>query len=149
MSKVPVLLLISRSIHLNVLNQSPRFLRYHFFSLTAMDYLGNISSRRGEEGLRDALDRKIMRVGAQFLLAHLGLAFDRYPVEFLTALLDVRLLYPRLKIGLDKGVPYAIQYLKLSAASGPEINRLIGRLARRGSVFDSDEETQALAACLH
>ena len=146
MSKIPVLLLISRAIDLNVLNHSPRLQRYHFFSLTAMDYLGNTSSDPGGEALRNALERKIGRVGPQYLLAHLGLAFDRYPVEFLTALLDVQTLHPHLKIGLDKGLHYAIQSLRMSAA--PEVNGLAARLALHGSVFDSDEETETLAACL-
>ena len=148
MSKIPVLLLISRAIDLNVLNHSPRLPRYHFFSLTAMDYLGNTSSDPGGEALRNALERKIGRVGPQYLLAHLGMAFDRYPVEFLTALLDIQTLHPHLKIGLDKGLHYAIQSLQRSVAPAAEVNSLAARLALHGSVFDSDEETETLAACL-
>lgn len=148
MSKIPILLLISRVIHLNVLNHSPRLQRYHFFSLTAMDYLGNTSSDPSREALRNALERKIERVRPQYLLAHLGLAFDRYPVEFLTALLDIQTIHPRLKIGLDKGMNYAIRSLGMSPAPAPEVASLAARLALYGSVFDSDAETEALAACL-
>lgn len=146
MNKIPVLLLLSRDTDLTVLNQSPRCQRYHFFSLTAMDYLGNSSAG---QTLRNALKKKIERVGAQYLLAHLGLAFDRYPVEFLTAVLDVHSLHPQLKIGLDKDLNYAIQYLRVFPAAGPEVASLAARLARHRSAFHMDEETAALAACLY
>jgi hypothetical protein len=149
MSKIPVLLLISRAMDLNVLNHSPRLQSYHFFSLTAMDYLENDRFRHKAQTLRNALHTNIDRVGAQYLLAHLGLAFDRYPVEFLTALLDVQILHPHLKIELDKGLDYAIQYLKLSAAPDPEVNSMAARLNLHGLAFDSDKETETLAACLH
>src|SRR5687767_153572 len=128
MSKTPVLLLISRPIDLNVLNHSPRFQVYRFFSLTAMDYLENDLSRHKVQTLRKALHKNIERVDAQYLLAHLGLAFNRYPVEFLTALLDAQTIHPRLKIGLDKGLNYAMQSLKIFAASGPEVDSLVARL---------------------
>ena len=149
MSKIPVLILISRNIDLRMLNHSPRFQPYHFFSLTAMDYLGYSSSNRAGQTLRNALDRKIGRVEAQYLLAHLGLAFDRYPVEFLTAVLDVYTLHPQLKIGLDKGLDYAIQNLRMSAAPDPEVISLAVRFARHRSAFSMDKETAALAACLY
>jgi hypothetical protein len=148
MNKIPVLLLISRAIDLSALHHSPRFQRYHFVSLAAMDHLENDRLRPKAQTLRNALNRKIERVGAQYLLAHLGLAFDRYPVEFLTTLLDVQELHPRLRIGLDKGLDYAMQSLRISAASAPEVNSLVARLARRGSVFNRDAETEFLAACL-
>jgi hypothetical protein len=149
MSKTPVLLLISRAIDLNVLNHSPRFQSYHFFSLTAMDYLENDLFRHKVQTLRNALHRNIERVGAQYLLVHLGLAFDRYPVEFLTAVLDVHVRHPGLKIRLDKGLMYALQYLRLSAASDPEATRLAVRLAQHRSAFDRDEDTDALSSCLY
>lgn len=148
MMKTPVLLLISRAINLSVLNHSPRFSGYHFFSLAALDYLEDDQVWHKAQTLRKALHREIDQVGVQYLLAHLGLAFDRYPVEFLTALLEVRTLHPWLKIGLDKGLRYAIRYLKLSGVSRPEVNSLAARLVRQSSAFDSDEETQSLAACL-
>jgi hypothetical protein len=148
MSKIRVLLLISRNIDLKMLNHSPRFQRYHFFALPAIDYLGNPASNPASRMLRIALERKIERVHAQYLLAHLGLAFDRYPVEFLTAVLDIQALHPRLKIGLDKGLEYAIQHLKLFAAPDPEVTRLLGRLVQNPSVFDMDGETATLAGCL-
>jgi len=113
-----------------------------------MDYLGNASSGPGGEALRNALERKIGHVGAHYLLAHLGSAFDRHPVEFLTALLDIQTIHPRLKIGLDKGMNYAIRSLGMSPAPAPEVASLAVRLALYGSVFDSDAETEALAACL-
>lgn len=149
MSKIPVLLLISRTIDLNILNHSPRFPRYRFFSLTAIDYLENNRFRHKAQALQNALHRKIERVGAEYLLAHLGLAFDRYPVEFLTALLEIQAFYPRLKIGLDKGLCYALQYLRASAVPSLEVNNLAARLAKGRRPFNSDEETDALAACLH
>lgn len=148
MNKTPVLLLLSRNIDLNILNRSPRFPRYRFFSLTAMDYLEPSSSSSREQLLRNALNRTIERSDARYLLAHLGLAFDRYPVEFLTAVLDMHFGHPRLKIGLDKGLKYALQYLRLSAASDSEATRLAVRLARHRSAFDRDEETNALSSCL-
>jgi hypothetical protein len=132
MRKTPVLLLISTAIDLSALNHSPRFRSYHFFSLAAMDHLENDRSRPGVQALRNALDRRIARVGAQYLLAHLGLAFDRYPVEFLTALLDVQALHPRLKIGLDKGVRYAIQVLQVSARSGGQESGSRARSSQSG-----------------
>ena len=149
MSKTPVLLLISRNIDLKMLNHSPRFQRYHFFSLTAMDYLGSPSPNPARQTLRTALERKIVRVDAQYLLAHLGLAFNRYPVEFLTAVLDLQSLYPQLKIGLDKGLEYAIQHLKLIVAPDAQVTGLLGRLVQNRSAFNTDVETAALAACLY
>jgi hypothetical protein len=150
MSKIPVLLLISRHIDLHVLNQSPRYQRYRFSSLTALDYLGNGSTgRKGQTLLTNMLDKRIKKVKAQYLLAHLGLAFDRYPVEFLTAVLDVHTIHPRLKIGLDKGLKHATQYLRLFAAPDPEVKRLLNRLGRNRSAFDADGEMAVLAGALY
>ena len=148
MSKIPVLLLISRDIDLKTLNHSPRFQRYRFFSLTAFDYLGNASSNPGRQTLRNALDGKIGRISAQYLLAHLGLAFDRHPVEFLTAVLEVQTLHPRLRIGLDKGVEYAIQHLQIFAAPDPQVTRLLGRLVQNRLTIAMDRETAVLVSCL-
>lgn len=149
MSKIPVLLLISTAINLNALHLSPRWQRYHFFALTALDYLGNGPSRSGAGTLLNALEQEIGRVEAQYLLAHLGLAFDRYPVEFLTTLLEIQRLYPRLQIGFDKGLHYAMQVLQVSTAPGPQVKRLAARLARVRAAFDRDEETRELATCLY
>jgi hypothetical protein len=149
MSRIPVLFLISNPVDLDTFNQSPRFQQYHFFSLAAMDYLGDHSSSRRPQTLESVLTRTIEEVGAQYLLAHLGLAFDRHPVEFLSAVLDAHALHPRLKVGLDKGVHYALQSLQMSTAPGPEAASLAARLVRHRSAFHMDEETTALAACLH
>ena len=148
MNKIPVLLLISSHIDLTVFNQSPRFQSYCFFSLTAMDCFRNDSYSCRGQTLRNVLQRNIERVGAQYLLAHLGLAFDRYPVEFLTAILDVHSLHPQLKIRLDKGLLYAFQYLRLSVVPEPEVTCLAARLAHHRSAFERDEEMDALSSCL-
>ena len=149
MSKIPVLLLISKRIDLNILNQSPRFRSYRFVSLTAMDYLGGPSTIPASQSLQGALEKEIRLVRAKYLLAHLGMAFYRYPVAFLTAVMEVQSLYPDLKIGFDKGSHHAIQYLELFAAPGPEITSLSGRIIQNRSTPEFEQEMAALAACLY
>lgn len=114
-----------------------------------MDYLGNDRYRSGAQKLQNALDRNIQRLGTRHLLVHLGLAFFRFPVEFLSAVLDARLLHPQLSIGLDKGLPYAIQHLQLFVTPGPAYTSLLRRLIQNQSAFDTDNETAALASCLY
>lgn len=149
MSKIPVLLLVSRTIDLNVLNHSPRFENYHFFSLTALDYLENDPFEHKAQTLWNALHSEIERLGAHYLLAHLGLAFDRYPVEFLTAVLDIHSHHPQLKIGFDRGLHFAIRYLKIFPSPGPEVHSLVARLTRHRLALDREDETALLAACLY
>jgi hypothetical protein len=148
-SKIPVLLLISRDIDLYILNHSSRFQSYHFFSLTAIDYLGKPSTIPASQRLQIALKRKIRLIRAQFLLAHLGFAFYRYPVEFLTAVMEIQSLHPQLKMGFDKGINHAIQYLQLFATPSPEVTRLSGRIIQNRSTLEIDREMATLASCLY
>jgi hypothetical protein len=115
-----------------------------------MDYLGSGSMEHMvQTKLQNALDRKIEHVGAQFLLAHLGLAFYRYPVEFLAAVMEIQSLHPQLKMGFDKGINHAIQYLQLFATPSLEVIRLSGRIIQNRSTLEIDREMAALASCLY
>jgi|GEM_PF-5022564 len=148
MKKIPVLFLVSSDIDLKILNDSPRFLLYCFFSLAAIRYLENSSSRVPGQQLQDFLSKKIRRVKPLYLIVHLGLAFERYPVEFLNAVLDIKSIFPEIKMGMDKSIEYMLQGLEVLDTSS-EKNKLLDRLAQNQSVFDMDKETAYLVGCLH
>lgn len=141
MNKIPVLLLISKEISLRTLNDSPRFSSYRFYSLSAMQHLERPASKAARPALHHVLGRKISRIKPQYLVTHLGLAFERYPVDFLNAVLDVKLLHPEIKIGTDRSLEYAIQHLQAFHETNPEISSLIDRLVQNRSVFDLDDQT--------
>ena len=113
MNKIPVLLLISKNIGLRILNNSPRFSSYRFFSLSAIQYLEDPTSKLTGLRLQNVLNQKINLIKPQYLIAHLGLAFERYPVEFLNAVLVVKAACPEIKIGMDRSLEYVIQHLQV------------------------------------
>jgi hypothetical protein len=82
------------------------------------------------------------------LIIHLGLAFEHYPVEILNTVLDVKEFYPKIKIGFDRGLEYAIHRIRVLVKETPEKEKLLDRLINNQTFFVSDKETVYLASCL-
>lgn len=149
MDKISVLLLLSKNIDLEILNDSPRFFSYHFFAATSIQYLESTSSEKPNQKLLRNLRRKIRLIAPKYLIVHFGIAFERYPMAFLDTVLDVNELYPELKIGMDGSREYVMQHLRDFKGEDSEKTKLLGRLARKQSIFDMDTETAYLTSCLH
>lgn len=146
--KKAVLFLTSNDIDLQSLNSSPRLTSYQFYSIAAIPILENQLSNAPKTRLQDLLAEKIRETNPLYLIVHLGLAFERYPVEFLNAVLDIKTLYPAIKIGIDRRIEYIHQQL-LAPEMSSEINNLLDRLSMNCSIFDTDKETAYLIGCLH
>jgi hypothetical protein len=146
-TKKIVLLIISRDIDLEPLNNSPRFLSYQFFSLPVIQYLEDSSPRMPVGQLLQPLVEMIEEVKPSFLLAHLGLAFERYPVRFLTAIFEAYALYPTMRIGMDRNLEYILERLN-SVDADSEKMKLFDTLAQNQSIFAMNNETVHLVSCL-
>ena len=143
-----MLLLVSTSIDLKALNDSPRFESHSFFALNAMQHLDKLNSTHKTQSFLDILDNTIKYVKPSYLIVHLGLAFEHYPAEILNTVLDVKEFYPKIKIGFDRGLEYAIHRIQVLVTATPEKKKLLDRLINNQSFFDSDKEMIYLASCL-
>jgi len=148
MRKTKVLLMITRDYQIEILNSSPRFLAYRFSSIGVIRFLEDSRTQIQEQKLTQALSRKIEQIRPKYLIVHLGMAFERYPIEFMTTILDINMLHPNLKIGLDRSLNYVIRQLRAIAGSEIADMDLLDRLDQKQSAFKPDAETTYLVGCL-
>lgn len=148
MKKIRVLYLISTNIDLRSINNSPRYSKYHFFTLDAMKYLEGFDTISSSKKLAKSLSDTIQRIKPLYLIVHLGLAFERYPIEFLNPVLDVKTTHKKLKLGLDRGLEYAIDRIQAIKYQTLDSENIIKKLRNDYLLFESDEETLHLASLL-
>lgn len=148
MNKTKILLLVSKEYPLDVLNNSPRLLTYSFYSVVAIQYLGSTLGKKNNPRLLDILCDQIRRIQPKYLIVHLGLAFTRYPFEFLDAVLEVKKTFPDLNIAMDQSFEYIDRYLNTIRNSAESIYILRNRLSQNRSLFFFDEEVKFLLGCL-
>lgn len=148
MNRIPVLFLLSTYIDMKELNKSPRFSSYRFYYLTAIRYIEKNNASLSIRKMTNALNKKAHKIGPSHLIVHLGLVFERYPFEYLISVLDMKVHHKSLKVGLDRGLEYAIQRIQLIHSSTFDKENLINRLIANRLLFESDEETLHLASLL-
>ncbi len=149
MERIPVLFVTSKEIDLSVLNDSPRFPDYCFRALAALPLLQEGPPESARARLAAALAACIESTRPGCLIFHLGLAFDRFPAEFLGAVLDTRLAHPEITIKLDRPLEYLTGSLRLWRNVTPQTLDLLDALALHPGLFETDDETAQLVGCLH
>ncbi len=148
MSKTPILLLVSKEIPLDVLNNSPRLLDYSFYSIAAVQYLEKIVDQGNKNYLLDVLCEQIRTILPKYLIVHIGLAFTRYPFEFLDSILEIKKIFPDLNTVMDQSFEYIDQYLNTFRNSKSGVSALRSRLSQNRSLFYLDEEVKILLSSL-
>ncbi len=149
MRQIPVLFVTSKDIDLGVLNDSPRFPAYCFFGLAALPLLQEGPAAGARDRLAAALRARIAETSPGCVIIHLGLAFDRFPAELLGAILDTRRAHPGLAIKLDRPPEYISETLRLMKNASPQALALLDALRQDPALFETDDETAGLVACLH
>lgn len=148
MSKTPILLLVSKEFPLDVLNNSPRFLAYSFYSVAAIQYLEKIVEQGNNNYLLDILCDQIRTILPKYLIVHCGLAFTHYPFEFLDSVLEIKKIFPDLNIAMDRSFESIDLHLNAIRNSTDSVFVLRNRLTQNRSLFYLDEEVRLLISCL-
>lgn len=148
MDKIPILLLVSKVYPLDALNDSPRFSAYRFYSVAAFQYFGGVLEEGNGSNLLGELCDQVRKIQPKYLIVHLGLAFTRYPFEFLDSVLEIKEIFPDLNVAMDQNYEFIDLYLNTIDNSADNVYVLRSRLAQNRSLFYLNEEAKLLLSCL-
>ena len=144
MSKKKVLLLRSGYVDLSSLNSSPRYRKYEFSLFDALRYLEDSSIQ--ETSYYFNLENKVKEINPKFLVAHAGMAFERYPYVFSRDLLILKRNYPEIRIGIDRK-HYFLSILRENLNLLPNVTELLYAFESE-DLLEESEELYYICGCL-
>lgn len=108
--RIFVLLSHSEEI-LEYLQESPRLKEYEFDGCGISRWVKQDRLNRDE--FRWHLEIKIRSFSPNVLIVHTGMTFGHFPAEVVAALISIKLAFPGIRIGLERGAEYAAALIKL------------------------------------
>ena len=144
LDKSAVLLLRSTFIDVSSLNVSPRYPQYVFHIFETLKYL------EGDFSLTDTLAEIISfieQIDAKFIIVHLGVCFQKYPIQLMHLVRALKDYEPSLRIGLDMGKGYALTLLRGLSGRENGMGEII-ELIESGYLVDESSETMYLCCAM-
>jgi hypothetical protein len=121
MTKTHVVFLVSTPIDKDVINDNPKYIKFKVHIIPLLEYIQS-DDIDALTNILPALFKRLKSYKPRIVIFHLGVAFDRYPRNYIKIIIALHNQFPTIIIGLDKGIKY-IQ--KRIVATGLIENQLV------------------------